>query len=102
MHVEVRHRLTRIVSMIDHQAVTVGQSLVLRDDLGGVKKMLMVARVGKRSDAGNRVSGNDQHVDWRLGINIADCKAVRVLVNDFGRNFAGQNALEQRGHQLLY
>jgi len=102
MHVEVRHRLTRIVSLIDHQSVTVGQPLVLRDDLGGVEQMLMVARVRKRSDAGNGVSGNDQHVDRRLGINVADCKAMRVLINDFGRNFAGQNALEQRGHQLLY
>ena len=38
-----------------------------------------------------RVSGYNQNVDWRLGINVAKCQATVVFVNDVRRYFSSND-----------
>jgi hypothetical protein len=83
--VNVEYGLTRIPSVIDYHAVTIFFEPLLYSDVFSDKKEVTDYLPVRNSDAMNVrdvLFGNDQCMDWRLGIHIRERQSVFVLVDD--------------------
>jgi len=95
--VQVRDRFAPVRTVIDHEAVPVGQTQLFGDLRGLEQQMaekLVLVRTGL-GDAGNMLLGNNQHVRRGLRIDVAEGEHEVVLVNNVGGDFARGNFLEQ-------
>lgn len=96
---EVRHRLTAISAIVDHQSVAVVSqphpSCDLRRLEQQMPKQSRVARL-RLPDARNRPFRHHQDMRGRLRMNVPEGEDLIVLVNHVGWNLAGDEFLEQR------
>ncbi len=81
---EMRHRLPRVVAMIDDEAVSRTRDAeflpeTCRDDEEMAKQLLM-GRVGVR-DARNRFDGDDEQMHQRLRLNIPEGNAIFITID---------------------
>ena len=98
MDMEVRYALAAIFPIVNDESETLGQ---IQLDRGRGRRQQQVTEqglVGSRGflDPGDWFFGYDQNVNGCLGMNVMECDAHVVLMFDASRNFAIDDALEQR------
>jgi len=97
MTVKMRHRLTRVRSVVEDQP----KSIFLEPQLLGnlsrldhqMSENLVVIRM-RFGDARDRFLRNDQHMYRRLRFHVVESDYLVILVNELGRDFARDDFLE--------
>ena len=82
------HGLAPIRPAVNHDAVTVGQSFLIRDPFGRQQQMPhegVVLGLGVRQ-FGDRLLGNNQNVNGCLGIDVAEGQAEIIFIDDRRRD----------------
>ena len=99
MHVEVRHSLTAIGTIVDDKTESgIREAFGLGDLPGGEKQMpeeFRVRRTGFRH-ARDQPLGDHEDMDRCLGRNIAEREAAIVLENDVCGDFTCNDLFEKR------
>ena len=93
------HSLPRVHSLIDDEAVAAIELGSLGDLFRGVEKVLVVAMLGKRRDAGDFLARHDEHVHGGLGVRVFERHAMLVLIDDVGGDLSIDDLGEERGHR---
>ncbi len=98
----MRHRLTGVRALVDHQAISVAKPFLLGNLLRRVEKVQVVACLRQFGYAGNLLPGNDQDMGRRFGLDISKRNHVIVFVNDVCRDFPIDDSGEKRRHRWHY
>jgi hypothetical protein len=101
MHVEMRHSLAAIRTIIDHEPKARFMEALLPGY--GLRNMNEVAQKRFIGGCGSRHAWDfpfrdDQDMDRSLGMDIVKRKAEVVFINDPGRDFAGDDLRKNRAH----
>ena len=101
MQVQVVDLLSAMGIAVDDQTVAVLGDAFLARDLGGDHEQVSEQRlVGRRDVVGgrDRLDRHDQHVGRRARVDVAEGDHALVPIDDIGRQFALDDALEQCRH----
>lgn len=103
MHMQMKHRLARLGTAVDHGAPA-AESLLLghldsHQQQMPQQRLVLWRRLG---ELGDRFPWNHQHMHRRLGRHIAEGQAEIIAVDRVTGNLAPQDAAEDRvtGHGL--
>lgn len=99
---QVGHGFARVGTIVDDESKPISQIKLLRHRFGGEHKVAKdrAILIFGSVHALYRLLGNDQDVGRRLRLDIPDRDAEIILVLDRRRNFAVDDFLEDRFHQL--
>ena len=87
---QVGHRLASLVLAVDDQAIAIDKTQFLgqfhRHQVHVAKQrgVFFLQRVMRR----DHLARNDEHMHWRLGMNVVESQALIVRMDDFGRDFS--------------
>ena len=93
---EVGHGFAAVTAVVDDEAVAVGETSLL-GDLGGFEEEVaeeLLVGGGGGGDAWNGLFGDDQDMGRSLGGDVVESSDEVVLVNNLGRDFAGDDFFE--------
>ena len=97
VHVQVIHHLPAVLVAVDDEPEAVfGDAFGFRESRATMNMWPSVRSSSSLTSltVGNRLVGNDQHVHRRLRADVAERGDAVVLVDDGGRNLAGDDLLE--------
>lgn len=98
MHVQVVDRLLRVGTAVDDAPISrLLDSLAGRHPGSRQAKLtqeiaIVLSSVGK---PGKVAARNDEYVDRRLRVDVAECQHIRILVDDIRREFAERDLAEE-------
>jgi len=95
---QVRHGLPRVRAIVEDQPIAVSLEAEFLGDFGGLEQKVaedLVIRGSGFGDARDRFLRNDQHVRRCLRFDIAESDDQIVLIDNRGRDFPGDDFLEQ-------
>jgi hypothetical protein len=90
--------LTAVGASVDDDAVAAGDETVITSNLhGSHEKTLKQGRVlgGHSSEVGEMALGDNQQVDWGLGIDVAKYKDDLILMYEGSGHRSGGHAAEE-------
>jgi hypothetical protein len=105
VNMEVKHRLSRSRSDVEHGAIAIFNGTLARN-----MRSCQMATANQFSvlgssffQSGNVLFRNDQDVGWTLRIQVLESKRVLVFVDFFGWDFASNDTAKQtiNRHDLL-
>lgn len=100
MRVKVRHGLSGIFTLVDHEPVSGSESELLGDGFCRIQNCEMVSGVGERSEPRNLLTRHDDDVDRSLRCDVLKRHYMLIFEHDLCRNFAG-NDLRKEGRHIF-
>ncbi len=91
----MRHRLPRLVAVIQDQPEVVAHPTLPRDTPDRLQQLATESLVVELRQPGDMLPRHDQDVEGRLGEDVVDGHDVVVLVNDRRRELPRHDATEQ-------
>ena len=94
----VWHGLPSVLTVIDDQAIARIRDAEFAPESCGDDEKVPEHLLMCRFDVGNardRVDGHDEHMNGRLRLNIAECDAEFIPIDDVGRDFARDDPAEE-------
>ena len=102
MDVQVRHGFAAIGPIINDDAEAgSGHAFLLGQGLRDKEQVSEQRLVGPRAgaDARDHLLGHDEEMDGRLRMNVVEGQALVILVDNPGRDLAGDDLLENGAHK---
>ena len=98
MYMQMRYAFTCIRTAVDHDTIAAGQLQLFRHVARNQKQFAEQCSVliGRVRETGNGFFRHDQNMHWRLGIDVVKRDRVIIFPDDFGRNLAGDDFVENR------
>lgn len=105
VHVQMRNGFARVGPIVHNQPIPGLRQAEFPGHLGCLQhempkhRLILSSRLG---DSGNRFLRNNQHVNRRSGLNVAERDYQVVLVNNLRGNLARDDFFEQRHTNAFY
>src|SRR5574344_1411687 len=106
MAMQMRHGLSSILAVIDHQPVTVFRQAQLARHLSRRQKQVaqeLAVTPLRLVYPGNHPFRDDQDMDQRLRVDIPESQQRLILKHDIGLNFSGDDSFKKSlTHNFFY
>ena len=101
---QVEHALTGVRAIIDYQPEGIRNAKLFCHAVGSEQEVPEQRLIRCRcvSKARYFLLRNDQHVCGRLGIDVTECQAQIILVDDIGRQLAPDDLAENSTHHSSF
>lgn len=100
MQMEMGDSFASVLTIVDDHPETLFLVTLLTGNLSDLEHQVaqefLITGFGKR-DPGDGFLGNEKEVDRSLRCNVAEAETEIIFVNDIGRNFPGDDFLEESG-----
>lgn len=99
---KVGNGLPTVVALVDHQSISVDEPFLFSNYLCCIEQVKVIAGIRQFRHSRNLLTGNNEDVRWRFGIDISERDHMIVFVNDFSRDFPIDDSSEKRRHWWHY